>query len=133
MKSLLNKCVKNVFQCVLFAAFVLLLNGCCVSDIRVITIDVHDANVNNPSCVEYMEKVIVNAYAGQLVGTDSIKVEPGENGNEIFVTYDAMSIGRKNIEDVLAQNGFNAGSYKADSNARKLLPSDWFVKTAGEQ
>lgn len=127
MKKVVKKYLKIVSVGMFFLVSVLMFNGCRVSDIKNISIDVHDANVNNDSCIKYMQKSLM-----VLPSNKHIKVVPSKEDGVVIVTYDAMAIGKKNIEDTLAQCGFNAGEYKASASVRSTLPSDWFVKQVEE-
>lgn len=123
MKNIIKKSTKLCAQAVLLCASVILFYGCRVSDVREITIDVHDADVSNPTCVSYMEKAIKT-----LPNSNHVKVKALPEKSAICVTYDAMAVGRKNLEDALAQAGFDAGDYKANEKARSMLPQSLFLK-----
>lgn len=123
MKMNVKKCTKHIAKISLIALFVLSFSGCRVSDIQEISIDIHDAKIENPSCLKTMEEAIKT-----LPGKEHVIVKALPEENAISVTYDAMAVGRKNLEDALAQKGFDAGNYKANESARSTLPSDWFSK-----
>jgi copper chaperone CopZ len=123
MKTKIKANIKNIVKATFVLVFVALLNGCCVSNMKEITIDVHDANIENQFCLKSMEEAFKT-----LPGNEFIKIKALPEENAISVTYDAMQVGRKNLEDALAKKGFDAGEYKADPVARSLLPVNWFTK-----
>lgn len=124
MKNTLNKYTKKILKFVALAIIVLFANGCRVSEIREIKIDMHDANLEDTMCVSIIESILKNkSQAGKDVEVTVLHAE-----NAILVKYDAMLVGRKNLEDALAMNGFNAGEYKADESRRSTLPNNCFKK-----
>ena len=125
MKKITKKSINNWALGAFLVVSILFLSGCRIAEVREITINVHDADVRNPSCISYMEKAIKT-----LPGSDYIKVKALPEESAIIVTYDAMSVGRKNLEDALAQAGFDAGEYKANEKARSTLPMSLFLDKA---
>ena len=124
MKQEIIKNKNRVLKLMFLAIAFLFANGCRVSEIREIKIDMHDANLEDTMCVSIIESVLKNkSQAGKDV---EVTVLPAENA--ILVKYDAMLVGRKNLEDALAMNGFNAGEYKADESRRSTLPNNCFKK-----
>lgn len=133
--------MKLLILILMFSLFV----GCRVSEIREIKIDLHDARVEDPACLSRIKYALTTGKEAKvgidgvtrfvetpLPGAESISVKPVPGENAIIVTYDAMTAGRKNLEDYLAQNGFNAGDYKAVESERQILPKSWFVATEKE-
>lgn len=123
MKSMLKKCSKNTVKLALLASSLLFLTGCRVSDVQETEVVLHDAKIHKEDCLRFIEETLKS-----LPGSKYIKVRKSDNDNvnSIVVTYDAMSIGKKNIEDALALKGFDAGDYKKSEEGRIYLSRDWF-------
>lgn len=124
MKSIIYKNIKKIAFGLILSSVILFVNGCRVSEMCEIKIDMHDANLEDTMCVSIIESVLKNkSQAGKNVEVTALPAE-----NAILVKYDAMLVGRKNLEDALAMNGFNAGEYKADEGRRSTLPNNCFKK-----
>ncbi len=89
--------------------------GCRQVDIRTKTIPV--TQMKNAAC----EKLITTALAKtDGVFVDKISVGPGQ----VTVTYDSMKVGLRNLEFVIAEAGFDAGTTPADPKARAALTAE---------
>lgn len=91
------------------------VTGCFRQDIRTEPFDV--PQMKNASCAS----IIVEA----LYQTDGIitnRVELDEH--RVYVTYNSMKLGLKNIEFVIAGKGFDANTTPAPAEARAALPAD---------
>ena len=93
----------------------LLTAGCRQKDYR--TAQVRVPNVINEAC----EKRVRNALA-PLKGIEMNLV--GVTNGVLYVRYDSMQLGLKNIEHAVKDAGFDANEFPADPEARAKLPKE---------
>ena len=98
-----------------FAALPLLVAGCRQKDFR--TAEVRVPNVINEAC----EKRVRDALT-PLKGIEMNLV--GVTNGVLYVRYDSMQLGLKNIEHAVKDAGFDANEFPADPAARAKLPKE---------
>ena len=96
-------------------ALVLLCAGCRQKDYRTAKVSV--PNVINEAC----EKRVRDALA-PLKGIEMNQV--GVTNGVLYVRYDSMQLGLKNIEHAVKDAGFDANEFLADPAARAKLPKE---------
>lgn len=89
--------------------------GCRQKDFR--TAEVRVPNVINAAC----EKRVRDALAS-LKGIEMNLV--GVTNGVLYVRYDSMQLGLKNIEHAVKDAGFDANEFPADPAARAKLPKE---------
>ena len=102
----------------IFSAAILssaIVGGCRQQDFR--TAEVRVPNVSNGAC----EKRVRDALA-PLKGIEMNLV--GVTNGVLYVRYDSMQLGLKNIEHAVKDAGFDANEFPADPAARAKLPKE---------
>lgn len=91
--------------------------GCFRKDHRQITINVPQLTSQRTNCLQR----IIDATKS----VDGIEgVQFGEKAGTIVVSYNALKLGIRNIEFLVAGAGFDANDTKAPEQARNALPED---------
>ena len=107
--------MKHSISLIALSFTVLLAAGCRQKDYR--TAEVRVPNVVNAAC----EKRVRDALA-PLKGIDMSLV--GVTNGVLYVPYDSMQLGLKNIEHAVKDAGFDANEFPADPAARAKLPKE---------
>lgn len=97
----------------LLCALMLAGPGCFRQDRRTITVKV--AQLNGPECLR-----VIQDAAQKVEGIEQIS--PNYESHTVDVTYNAMKLGIKNIEFIIAGAGFDANDTQAPAAARAALP-----------
>ena len=87
--------------------------GCFRQDRRTITVKV--PQLNGPECLRFIQDA-----AQKVEGIE--QVAPHYDSRTVDVTYNAMKLGIKNIEFIIAGAGFDANETQAPAAARAALP-----------
>ena len=100
--------------CISLIALLTVSAGCFRKDVR--TIDVSVPQMRSADC----GKIIQDA----LAKTDGIKsAQPDLNRKVLVIEYEALKLGIKNIEFVIAGVGFDANDVEAPIEVRTNLPA----------
>lgn len=95
------------------AAVLLLGSGCFRQDKRTITVKV--PQLRSEACLRFVQDAVK-----PVEGIEH--VTPNYEQGTLDVTYNAMKLGIRNIEFVIAGAGFDANDTKAPANVRAALP-----------
>ncbi len=87
--------------------------GCFRQDRRTITVNV--PQLKGPECLRFIQDA-----AQKVEGIE--QVSPSYESRTVDVTYNAMKLGIKNIEFIIAGAGFDANNTQAPAAARAALP-----------
>ena len=97
----------------ILCALMLVGPGCFRQDRRTITVKV--SQLNGPDCLR-----VIQDAAQKVEGIE--QVAPNYEARTVDVTYNAMKLGIKNIEFIIAGAGFDANETQAPAAARAALP-----------
>ncbi len=109
--------MKRTILCCSMAVAVgaLALAGCRLSDVREFT--VRAPGVKNEACVQRVAQALA-ALGSVDMGALRFDLQTGT----IFIRYESMNVGRKNIEHAIARAGFDANDIPASAAERDALP-----------
>lgn len=106
--------MKNVFS-IAFALAALVFAGCRQRDIRVAIVKV--PTVVNAACEA---RVLESLRPLKGIRLDTIAYTNGV----LYVHYDSMMLGLKNIEHAIKDAGFDANEFPGEPDARAKLPKE---------
>ena len=107
-----TRVLKNIFP-VIFSLALAVAIGCFRQDRRTITVAV--PQVKSAECFRHIQDAVKSV--------DGIEqVSPNYERGTVDVTYNAMKLGIRNIEFVIAGAGFDANDTKAPADVRAKLP-----------
>lgn len=96
--------------------------GCRVRDVR--TFEIHCPGMVNQACVDVISRALAPLFA------DPNAVQVDLQRRMVTVTYDSLTMSRKNIEFFIADAGFAANDIPADQDAAATLPEACRATTA---
>jgi copper chaperone CopZ len=115
MNRTLSYCRRPVVALLAAALALILADGCYRKDVRVVTIAV--PQMKSEDCARRIQEALAKTEGIQ-------KVEPNLSAKTVDVRYEALRLGIRNIEHVIADAGFGANDTPAAPAAKAKLPPE---------